>query len=227
MANEGDGWNYVLDALGRSLEEALASPDEPRCAARPARACCPSAPTTSPPDQLFGPTWNGRRCSGGAPAELHVALASDPRRPGLAPEPMTPVDRLSLYHGARSLVRRTFRQLRDLPASADGGGGAAAASATSASGCGSITTVTADAQRIRCHGDYHLGQVLWTGKDFVIIDFEGEPARSLGQRRLKRPAAVDLAGMIRSFHYASRVGRPAARTGTSSDPGATASSSRG
>ena len=62
-----------------------------------------------------------------------------------------------------------------------------------------------EAQRIRCHGDYHLGQVLWTGKDFVIIDFEGEPTRSLGQRRLKRPAAVDLAGMIRSFHYASRA----------------------
>ena len=47
--------------------------------------------------------------------------------------------------------------------------------------------------------------MLWTGKDFVIIDFEGEPSRSLGQRRLKRPAAVDLAGMVRSFHYAARV----------------------
>jgi maltose alpha-D-glucosyltransferase/alpha-amylase len=61
------------------------------------------------------------------------------------------------------------------------------------------------AERIRCHGDYHLGQVLWTGKDFVIIDFEGEPNRSLSQRRLKRPALVDVAGMIRSFHYASRA----------------------
>jgi maltose alpha-D-glucosyltransferase / alpha-amylase len=59
--------------------------------------------------------------------------------------------------------------------------------------------------KIRCHGDYHLGQVLWTGKDFVIIDFEGEPARPLSARRLKRPALVDVAGMIRSFHYASRV----------------------
>ena len=55
----------------------------------------------------------------------------------------------------------------------------------------------------------------------MIIDFEGEPARSLGQRRLKRPAAVDLAGMIRSFHYASQGGSAAARAaelGASLDP---------
>jgi maltose alpha-D-glucosyltransferase/alpha-amylase len=65
--------------------------------------------------------------------------------------------------------------------------------------------VPISAMKIRCHGDYHLGQVLWTGKDFVIIDFEGEPARPLSSRRLKRPALVDVAGMIRSFHYASKV----------------------
>ena len=60
-----------------------------------------------------------------------------------------------------------------------------------------------DVEKIRCHGDFHLGQVLRNADDFVILDFEGEPARPLSQRREKQLALRDVAGMIRSFHYAS------------------------
>jgi maltose alpha-D-glucosyltransferase/alpha-amylase len=60
--------------------------------------------------------------------------------------------------------------------------------------------------RIRVHGDLHLGQILHTGKDFVILDFEGEPARTRSHRRGRRSPMADVAGMIRSFHYAAHAG---------------------
>jgi maltose alpha-D-glucosyltransferase/alpha-amylase len=74
-------------------------------------------------------------------------------------------------------------------------------------GIGRLRKMRISAVRIRHHGDFHLGQMLFTGKDFFIIDFEGEPARPIGERRIKRSPLRDVAGMLRSFHYASSAAR--------------------
>src|SRR5438034_6948900 len=114
----------------------------------------------------------------------------------------------SVYQNMRASLRRAFtlleKKLSDLPATfRDEAKEVLATEQEILAREKRLLDRRTNAAKIRIHGDYHLGQSLYTGKDFVILDFEGEPARPLSERKLKRSALRDVVGMMRSFQYAA------------------------
>jgi maltose alpha-D-glucosyltransferase/alpha-amylase len=206
VPHESDGWDYVVDALAHGLEEAMAHRNNPELhVTAPTDYFSLHREDLEPAHPLVGPHLEWASLLGERTADLHQALTSVTVDPNFAPEPLTSLDRQSLYHGARTLTRQVLREVASLRVASPLVAEVRSRESEIIDRLRRLTTLSGDAARIRCHGDYHLGQVLWTGKDFVVIDFEGEPFRSLGQRRHKRPAVVDLAGMVRSLHYAGRA----------------------
>lgn len=141
-------------------------------------------------------------------AELHQSLARPSQNPDFKPESYSLLYQRSLYQSMQSLVKRVFLTLNKnsnrCPETIQGDlKDVLSLESTIVNHCRKILSKKIKAKKIRVHGDYHLGQVLYTGNDFYIIDFEGEPARPLGERRLKRSPLKDVAGMLRSFHYAA------------------------
>jgi len=138
-------------------------------------------------------------------AELHVALSSAPGHPGFEPEPFDDEHRrLMLERAEARLLRLTaaLPRVQADPPLAERIGAFVRGSGRVGDRLRALLSAPFYVARIRCHGDYHLGQLLYTGNDVVVVDFEGEPARPARERREKRTPFADVASMLRSFDYA-------------------------
>jgi len=213
VQNEGDAWQYTLDELSRYCEEALTQPHAIGTSSIPHKPLLSFVEEDLPAEahERIGPYLEEARLLGLRTAELHAALASaEQEEPEFAPEPFTDFYRRGLYQSMLGTANLTIPLLRThLKGLSDPVRLLAKQVLDRESQLRKRLLAIRDHKlkgaRIRCHGDYHLGQVLYTGKDFIIIDFEGEPARPLNVRKLKDSPLRDVAGMLRSFHYAAQA----------------------
>jgi len=212
VPNRGDAWKFTLDWLAEALPAYLNSDNHGPIAALPSQSYLHTAlqGASAEAQAAFGGFLQSAARLGQRTAEMHVALASNPARTEFSPEPFTGADRQAYLSNCREYAQATFELLRQQMASycgalAEQAARVAKLEAKALAAYESLAGVKLDVNKIRIHGDYHLGQVLATGDDFMIIDFEGEPVRSIAERRQKQLALRDVAGMLRSFHYASRT----------------------
>jgi maltose alpha-D-glucosyltransferase / alpha-amylase len=202
ITSEGDAWSMTLDSVSRFYERVLARKSDLQNAVVPEGQIL---------NELIGGVYPERaKLLGQRTAELHLALASDATVENklFTPEPFNAMGQRSVFQNMRGMLRRSWELLgKKLPHLPENFRAEATevfeAEKQILAAQQRILDRISGASKIRIHGDYHLGQVLYTGKDFIILDFEGEPARPLSERKLKRSALRDVAGMMRSFQYAA------------------------
>ncbi len=208
VPNQGSAWSFVQSSLDKFFETLLTVKEAPP---EPSGLVFSSRPvdidTSIFPGSAGEFFFGMMRLLGQRTAEMHLALTSRPELEGFRPEPFSKLYQRAVFQSMRSLASGSLKTLKmmlgtipqDLREIAEI---LLSREKDAISLMNRITREKIMTQKIRIHGDYHLGQVLFTGKDFVIIDFEGEPMRPLSERRLKRSPFRDLAGMLRSFDYA-------------------------
>lgn len=208
VRNEGDAWNLTLDSLGDFFEQITTNAD--LLNSSPPEFIAATINIDEPPaniELLLGSFLDQVMLLGKRTAEFHLALASDTKDPATAPEGFNALFQRSIYQAMRSLQMNVFYELRSRLLTLSEEVRALAEEVLQFDTeilrrFRLLVDRRIQSSRIRCHGNYHLGQILFTGKDFVIVDIEGAGRASLPEKRRKLSPVQDLASMLQSFHYA-------------------------